>query len=88
MDQTFVQWLLGQSGIAGVAAIALWLVRKNFEDLKTAFEERDQQRMEAITAERQRTDKLIAVIESNVEAAVALREVVQGVKEVIVKCAR
>lgn len=31
-DITFIQWLVGQTGLAAVAAFALWMLKKSYDD--------------------------------------------------------
>lgn len=47
MEQSLLQWILGQTGLAGIAALALWM-------LKQVYEERLAER-ERFDAELQRT---------------------------------
>jgi len=36
MDNSFIQWLVGQTGLMGVAALALLMLRRSYEDQLTA----------------------------------------------------
>ena len=80
MSDTFIQWIVGQTGTAGVAILALFMLRQ-------AYEDRDKRRVEAIGKEEQRSDQLIEVIKENTKVAAQLVAAVAQVGAVIGNCA-
>lgn len=50
MDPTFIQWLVGQSGMAGLAAFALWLNNRQAQEALRREHETSEQ-LRALNAE-------------------------------------
>lgn len=65
MEQSFIEFIVGQAGISGVAALSLWLLRQSYQD---AF------RREQENSEQHRVDKerLICALEKNSAAMAQL----------------
>ena len=61
MDQQFIQWIVGQSGVAGVATLALWMLRQ-------AYQDRDRSHREMIEREKQVSDTMIQALQEHTEA--------------------
>lgn len=66
MDSTFLQWLVGQAGVGGLAALALWLLDRSY---------RDALRREKEVVEQGREDRrqLISVLSENAKTFTALQ---------------
>ena len=71
MDATFVQWLVGQTGTAALAGLALYLLDRSY---------RDSLRREKETAEQGREDRrqLIAVLGENAKLCASLQSAVEA----------
>lgn len=65
VDTAFWQWILGQTGIGGIAALALWLMNKAHQDAL---------RREVASSELLRTERaeLIRVMNDTTKALTAL----------------
>lgn len=64
MDTTFIQWLVGQTGVTGLAGFALWMLKNVYDD--------------KVKRERDLNDTLLATIRDNTEALTALREAINN----------
>lgn len=73
MDTTFIQWLIGQSGIGAVAALAIYLLNKAFTDAL---------RREREYAESNRDDKkaMIELFAENARVLSALQNAIEGLR--------
>lgn len=71
MDSTFVQWLIGQVGTAGLAGLALYLLDRSY---------RDSLRREKESAEQGREDRrqLIAALGENAKMCASLQSSVEA----------
>lgn len=71
MDSTFISWLIGQSGIGAVAALALYLLDRSY---------RDSLRREKETIEQGREDRriLISVLADNAKSNTALQATIEN----------
>ncbi len=83
MDQQFVQWLVGQSGVAGVATLALWMLRQ-------AYEDRDRAHREMIDREKEVSDTMIqalqehtAAVAKNTAALEELQRIVEALRDLV-----
>lgn len=76
MDATFAQWILGQVGVGGIAALALYLLNKAHQDARQR--ERD-------CADGQRTDKteLIRVVTEAARATAGLEAAIARLEAAI-----
>jgi hypothetical protein len=72
MDSTFIQWLVGQAGIGGLAAMALYLLDKAHKDAL---------RREREYAEANREDKkqLLAMLSEIATTMSELKSAIEGV---------
>ena len=83
MDPVFLQWLVGQTGVAGVAALALWMLntnsKKQIEDANARTTEERTDKL--LLADQVRIDKkaLEDVLNRNTEAMVLMTEVMRQV---------
>lgn len=64
MDTNFIQWLVGQTGVTGLAAFALWMLKNVYDD--------------KLKRERDLNDTLLSTIKDNTEALTALREAINN----------
>ena len=71
MDSTFLQWLVGQAGVGGLAALALFLLDRSY---------RDSLRRERETIEQQRGDRqsLIQVVAENAKMCSSLQATIEN----------
>lgn len=69
MDPTFIQWLVGQSGMAGLAAFALWLNNRQAQEALRRERETSEQ-MRALNAEVLGTLKDVTKALSGLENAI------------------
>lgn len=71
MDQSFVQLILGQTGMGGIAALALWLMNKSHTDAL---------RREIANSELLRTERaeLIRVMNDTTKALTALESAISA----------
>lgn len=71
MDSTFLQWLVGQAGVGGLAALALFLLDRSY---------RDALRREKETVEQGREDRrqLIVVLGDNAKMCSSLQGAVEA----------
>lgn len=76
MDATFAQWILGQVGVGGIAALSLYLLNKAHQDARQR--ERDY-------ADGQRTDKteLIRVVTEAARATAGLEAAIARLEAAI-----
>lgn len=70
MDPTFIQWLIGQAGVAGLAAMSVYLLNRSYEDAKAREKE---------FSDNNRADKLqlIAVLQETTKALNNLENAVE-----------
>lgn len=73
MDITFIQWLIGQSGIGAIAALAIYLLNKTFVDSL---------RREKEYAESNREDKkqMMVLFAENARVLSALQSAIEGLR--------
>lgn len=71
MDTAFVQLILGQSGMGGIAALAMWLMNKSHQDAL---------RREVANADMMRAERaeLIRVMNETTRAITALESAIDG----------
>lgn len=71
MDSTFLQWLVGQVGVGGLAGLALYLLDRSY---------RDALRREKETVEQGREDRrqLIVVLGDNAKMCASLQAAVEA----------
>ena len=71
MESTFVEWLVGQAGVAGIAGLALFLLNRTYQDAL---------RRESDHASTTRDDKLklISVLEENARAMTGLQKAIDN----------
>lgn len=71
MDSTFLQWLVGQAGVGGLAALALFLLDRSY---------RDALRREKETIEQGREDRrqLITVLADNAKSNASLQATIEN----------
>lgn len=71
MDNTFISWLVGQSGIGALAALALFLLDRSYKDAL---------RREKEVVEQGREDRrqLIAVLAENAKSHTALQGTIEN----------
>ncbi len=78
MTPDFMQWILGQAGVAGVAALALWMLNETW---KARLE--DQKQFADVLDDHR--NKLMAIVEQNAKAmtenAVTNRELITAIRE-------
>lgn len=74
MEPTFIQWLVSQTGLAGIAALALWLNNRQAQD--------------AIRRERENADsirtvngELLRTLQDNTKALAALEAAIERVTD-------
>lgn len=74
VDSTFLQWLIGQAGVGGLAALALWLLDRSY---------RDALRREKEVIEQGREDRrqLISVLSENARTFTALQATIENVSQ-------
>ena len=71
MDTAFWQWILGQTGMGGIAALAMWLMNKSHQDALR----REIANNELMRAERA---ELIKVMNDTTRALTALESVISS----------
>ncbi len=83
MDPQFIQWIVGQSGVAGVATLALWMLRQ-------AYEDRDRTHREMIEREKEASDTMIQVLQEhtaavakNTAALEELQRIVEALRDLV-----
>lgn len=81
MDTQFSQWIVSQTGVAGIAALALWMVRQ-------AYEENDRRQREAVDREKQMSDKLVDVLQSHTVAVTKNTAALQELQRIVGHCTR
>lgn len=83
MDATFVQWMVGQSGIAGIAIFAMFLLNKSWRD--RTDEQKAQMAREREVAELAREDRrqLIAVVTENAKVITENSRTVSSLQQTI-----
>lgn len=71
MDSTFLQWLVGQVGVGGLAGLALFLLDRSY---------RDALRREKETIEQVREDRrqLIGILSDNAKMCASLQAAVEA----------
>jgi hypothetical protein len=71
LDSTFISWLIGQSGIGALAALALFLLDKSYKDAL---------RREKETIEQGREDRrqLISVLAENAKSNASLQAIIEN----------
>jgi hypothetical protein len=71
MDSAFISWLIGQSGIGAIAALALFLLDRSY---------RDSLRREKETIEQSREDRrlLLSVLAENAKTNASLQATVEN----------
>jgi hypothetical protein len=75
MDVTFIQWLIGQSGIGAVAGLAIYMLSKTYADAL---------RREREYAEANREDKkaMMTLFAENARVLSALQNAIEGLRNV------
>lgn len=92
IEQSMLQWIISQTGLAGVAALALWIMRLWHEESARRRDEahkRELQRAdeslarEKANAEVHRDDKktLLDVVRANTESNIRLIETIRNIQE-------
>lgn len=81
MDSTFLQWLVGQVGVGGLAGLALYLLDRSY---------RDALRREKETVEQGREDRrqLIVVLGDNAKMCASLQGAVEALTREFGRSAR
>jgi len=76
LDNAFITWLVGQSGIGALAALSLWLLDRSY---------RDSLRREKETIEQGREDRrlLMAVLADNAKSNMALQATIENMSRTI-----
>lgn len=74
MDAGFIEWIIGQSGTAAVAALSLWMLNRSYQDSL---------RRERENSESHREDKrqLIEALQSNAKALTALEAACERIQK-------
>ena len=75
-DNTFLSWIIGQSGVGALAAFALWLLDRSY---------RDSLRREKETVEQGREDRrlLMQVLSENAKSNTALQATIENMTRTI-----
>lgn len=81
MESEFVQWLVGQTGVAGVAGLALVMLRQ-------AYEDRDRRSKEAIEREKQISDTLVDVVQAHTRAVAKNTAALEELQRIVGSCTR
>jgi len=83
VDPTFVQWMVGQTGIAGIAVFAMFLLNKSWRD--RIDEQRAQMAREREVAELAREDRrqLIGVVTENAKVITENSRTVSSLQQTI-----
>lgn len=83
MDATFIQWMFGQSGIAGIAIFSMFLLNKSWRD--RTEEQKAQMAREREVAELAREDRrqLIAVVTENAKVITENSRTVSSLQQTI-----
>jgi hypothetical protein len=76
MTDPLIQWIIGQIGLAGVASLALMMLRQVYE------ERVKEQKMYSETLKAY-TDKMMTIVEKNIEANTALHHSVGTMQQTI-----
>ena len=74
MEQTFIEWLVGQAGLAGIAGLALWMLNAVWKQRLAEMQ---------VHIERERSDKLrlADVLAKNTDAIATMTETMRQVCE-------
>lgn len=70
MDPAFIQWIVSQTGMAGIAGFSLWLMNQRHV-------EHEKRLTELLEESKQRNDLLINTIKGNTEALTKVSTVVE-----------
>ncbi len=70
MENDFLQWLVAQGGVGGLAAFALWMLNRVWTDALR----REQQRS---AEQREDKNRLASVLEENTKALVRLESLIE-----------
>ena len=79
LDSNFIQWLVSQTGLAGIAGFALWQMGRTYDD-------REKHLIDSQKHDRETIDLLLATLRENTEAMTQLKATLEGVKEVVANC--
>ena len=74
MEQPFIEWLVGQAGLAGIAGLSLWM-------LNAVWKHRLEEAKEWADKERADKTRLADVLQENTQAITAMTEVMRQVCE-------
>lgn len=74
MEQPLLEWIVGQAGLAGLAAFAIFIVRQTYADALRREQEHSQ-------ANREDKAQVITVIRENAKAMTALEAAIQHMCE-------
>lgn len=79
METSFIQWLVGQTGLVGVAALALWLYSKLAKD---ALSRETDWRAELAGIRREQAAERLSILESLRGNTLALGEIAEIMRRV------
>lgn len=79
MDPEFIKWIVGQSGVVGIAALALLMLKKSYEERLEDKEDQRKREEERVKTEQVDKADLKAIVKENTMVMAQVRQVLDKV---------
>ena len=77
LNATFIEWLVGQAGLAGIAALALYLLNRAWREAALREEKHSEEKMELMRELGTERQELKALIRQAIEVIATNTEVIR-----------